>query len=146
LRHLRLNSEQRPSICVHLHPSVVHIELLPSPHSPHHFPTTRHSSFNCAALPPLNRPPIPGTADRVRVLMRRAWVGKWCVRAMASDVGDCCRWWVWLLKYIIHVMVKPQRFAEHFCFSLRTSAYSAVTIELIPALIGSFNHPATAAR
>ena len=52
----------------------------------------------------------------------------------------------WLLKYITHVMVKPQRFAEHFCFSLRTYAYSAVNIELIPAPIGSFNHPATAAR
>ena len=51
--------------------------------------------------------------------------------------------WVWLLKYIIYVMVEPQRFAEHFCFSLRPSA---VNIELIPAPIGSFNHPATAAR
>ena len=38
----------------------------------------------------------------------------------------------WLLKYITHVMVEPQRFAEHFCFSLRTYAYSAVNIELIP--------------
>jgi hypothetical protein len=52
----------------------------------------------------------------------------------------------WLLKYITHVMVKPQRFAEHFYFSLRTSTYSAVNIELIPAPLGSFNHPATAAR
>jgi len=78
--------------------------------------------------------------------MRREWVGKWCVRTVASGVGDCCRQWPWLLKYIIYVIKWPQRFAEHFYFSLRTSAYSAVNIELIPALIGSFNHPATAAR
>jgi|GEM_PF-6707863 len=24
---------------------------------------------------------------------------EWCEQAVASGVGDCCRWWVWLLKY-----------------------------------------------
>ena len=27
------------------------------------------------------------------------------MRAVASGVGDCCRQWAWLLKYIIYVML-----------------------------------------
>ena len=27
---------------------------------------------------------------------------EWCVQAVASGVGDCCRWEPWLLKYIIY--------------------------------------------
>jgi hypothetical protein len=60
------------------------------------------------------------------------------MRAAASVVGDCCRREPWLLKYIIYVMVKPQRFAEHFCFSLRPSALSAV-FRIVPENKKSLN-------
>ena len=65
------------------------------------------------------------------------------VRAAATGVGWCCRWRRWLLKYKIYVVVEPQRFAEHFYFSLRSSADSAVSIELIPAplVLQSFAAP-----
>ena len=98
---------------------MVHIELLPSPHSPHHSPATRHSSFTCAALPPLNRPPISGAAYRVWMLMRRAWVKKWCVRVAASDVGDCCRRRVWLLKDTICEIVSGSRQSAYISVHLR---------------------------
>ena len=58
------------------------------------------------------------------------------MQAATAGVVWCCRRRPWLLKYNIYVMVKPlwtQRFAEHFCFSLRSSAHSAVDIEMIPA-------------
>ena len=88
--------------------SIVNIEMLSSPHpvlTLLHSPAARHSPLTCAALPTLDRPPIPGTADRVWVLMRRAWVGKWCVRTVASGVGGCCRRQAWLLKYKIYVIL-----------------------------------------
>jgi hypothetical protein len=52
--------------------------------SSHHSPAARHPPLTCAALPALARSPIPGVADWALVLMRRAWVGKWCVRVAAS--------------------------------------------------------------
>ena len=78
---------------MYLRPSAVHIELLSSPYSFLPSPAARHSPLTCVALPALDRPPIPGAADRVRVLMRRAWVGKWCAVVAV----------LWLLKYIINV-------------------------------------------
>ena len=88
-------------------PSVACIKILSSPHpilTLLHFPAAPHSPLTCAALPPLNRPPISGAAYRVWMLMRRAWVGKGCVQTVASGVGDCCRWRAWLLKYNMVLM------------------------------------------
>ena len=103
-------------------PSVACIKILSSPHpilTLLHFPAAPYSPLTCAAFPPLNRPPISGTADRAWVLMRRAWVGKWCVRAVASGVGDCCRWGAWLLKYIICEIVSGCRQSASICSSYR---------------------------
>jgi hypothetical protein len=80
-------------------------EMLSNPiASSHHFPAARSFPLACAALPALDRPPISSAADRVRVFMRRAWVGKWCVRVASSGVGDCCRRRIWLLKYKTEVI------------------------------------------
>jgi len=89
--------------------SVACIKMLSSPHpilTTIYFPTARPSPLPCAALPALARPPITSAADRVWVFMRRAWVGKWCVQAVAAGVGGCCRRRAWLLKYKIQVIYR----------------------------------------
>ena len=63
--------------------------MLSIPHSSFPSPVARHSPLTCAALPELNRPHLPGSADRVWMLMRKAWVGKWCAAGVLP----------WLLKY-----------------------------------------------
>jgi len=40
------------------------------------------------------------------------------VQAVASDVGDHCRWWAWLLKDIICVVFKPHSTQNIFGISI----------------------------
>jgi len=51
--------------------------MLSRPHSIFPSPAARPSPLTCAVPPELNRPHLPGVADRVWMLMRKAWVGKW---------------------------------------------------------------------
>jgi len=79
--------------------SIINIEMLSSPRpvlTLLHSPAACHSPLICAALPALNRPLIPGAADRVCLLMRKTRVGKWCVRGQWPQVFGMLPW---LLKY-----------------------------------------------
>lgn len=101
--------------------SAVHIEL-PSAPIPSYAPP-----------PTLDRPPISDAADRVGVLMRRTWVGNWCVWTVASDVGDCCRWRVWLLKYNANIILSHIGNRVHRAF-LHFSVISVPSVACIKIL------------